>query len=67
MVRNLMGALLMVGAGTRDQAWLARVLAARDRSLAAPTFPADGLYFAGPYYDPLLAIPPRTAALDWLP
>ena len=67
MVRNLMGALLMVGAGTRDQAWLARVLAGRDRSLAAPTFPADGLYFAGPYYDPLLAIPHRTAALDWLP
>jgi tRNA pseudouridine38-40 synthase len=67
MVRNLMGALLMVGSGTRDPAWLTRVLAARDRSLAAPTFPADGLYFAGPYYDPLLAIPQRTAALDWLP
>ncbi|HNJ84195.1 MAG TPA: tRNA pseudouridine(38-40) synthase TruA, partial [Piscinibacter sp.] len=43
------------------------VLAARERSLAAPTFPADGLYFAGPYYDPALALPETTAAMDWLP
>ncbi|MGK2899765.1 MAG: tRNA pseudouridine(38-40) synthase TruA [Burkholderiaceae bacterium] len=67
MVRNLMGALIAVGAGVRDEAWLGGVLAARDRSLAAPTFPADGLYFVGPYYDPAHAIPHRTAALDWLP
>lgn len=67
MVRNLMGALIAVGAGVRDEAWLAGVLAGRDRSRAAPTFPADGLYFAGPYYDPVHAIPHRTAALDWLP
>jgi tRNA pseudouridine38-40 synthase len=67
MVRNLMGALIAVGAGGRDEAWLARVLAGRDRSRAAPTFPADGLYFVGPYYDPVHAIPHRTAALDWLP
>ena len=67
MVRNLMGSLLAVGSGTRDQAWLAGVLASKDRSLAAPTFPADGLYFVGPYYDPAHAIPERSAALDWLP
>ena len=67
MVRNIMGCLVTVGAGTRDAAWLAGVLAARDRSLAAPTFPADGLYFAGPYYDPALALPETTAAMDWLP
>ncbi|HZT54794.1 MAG TPA: tRNA pseudouridine(38-40) synthase TruA [Burkholderiaceae bacterium] len=67
MVRNLMGALLAVGAGGRPQTWLADVLASKDRALAAPTFPADGLYFVGPYYDPIHAIPRHTAAMDWLP
>ncbi|MFT3665068.1 tRNA pseudouridine(38-40) synthase TruA [Piscinibacter sp.] len=67
MVRNLLGCLVAVGAGTRDASWLAGVLASRDRSLAAPTFPADGLYFAGPYYDAALALPETTAAMDWLP
>lgn len=67
MVRNILGCLVAVGAGSRDAAWLAEVLAARDRSLAAPTFPADGLYFSGPYYDPALALPETTAAMDWLP
>jgi tRNA pseudouridine38-40 synthase len=67
MVRNLMGSLVAVGAGTRSVSWLVDVLASRDRSLAAPTFAADGLYFAGPYYDAVHAIPPRTPAWDWLP
>ena len=67
MVRNILGCLVAVGTGTRDARWLAGVQAARDRSLAAPTFPADGLYFAGPYYDPALALPETTAAMDWLP
>lgn len=67
MVRNLMGSLLAVGAGVRGEAWLAQVLATKDRALAAPTFPADGLYFVGPYYDPVHAIPQHTAAMDWLP
>ena len=51
MVRNIMGCLVAVGAGQRAPAWVADVLAARDRDAAAPTFAADGLYFAGPYYD----------------
>ena len=67
MVRNLMGSLLAVGSGQRDPAWLAEVLASRDRARAAPTFSAAGLYFAGPYYDAAHAIPTRTAAMDWLP
>jgi tRNA pseudouridine38-40 synthase len=67
MVRNIVGALVMVGSGVRSDGWLADVLAARDRSLAAPTFAADGLYFLGPYYDAVHAIPDRTPALDWLP
>ncbi|MDP9045508.1 MAG: tRNA pseudouridine(38-40) synthase TruA [Pseudomonadota bacterium] len=67
MVRNLMGALVAVGAGRRDPSWVAGVLAGRNREHAAPTFAADGLYFRGPYYDAAHAIPEHTAAMDWLP
>ncbi|MEY4754467.1 MAG: hypothetical protein RJA44_2142 [Pseudomonadota bacterium] len=67
MVRNLMGCLIAVGSGTRSPQWLAEVLAARDRKLAAPTFPADGLYFLGPRYDAVHGLPERSAAFDWLP
>lgn len=67
MVRNILGCLVAVGSGTRPVAWMGEVLAARDRSIAAPTFAPDGLYFAGPYYDPALGIPEQTAAMDWLP
>jgi tRNA pseudouridine38-40 synthase len=67
MVRNLMGTLLAVGSGDRDRAWLAAVLESKNRALAAPTFPAAGLYFVGPYYDAAHAIPSHTAAMDWLP
>ena len=67
MVRNLMGSLIAVGSGTQTPAWLLDVLTSKDRSRAAPTFPADGLYFVGPYYDPAHAIIDRTPAMDWLP
>ena len=67
MVRNLMGTLLQVGTGARRPAWAGDVLASRDRTCAAPTFAADGLYFVGPYYDPRHAIPTAVAAMDWLP
>jgi tRNA pseudouridine38-40 synthase len=67
MIRNVVGALVAVGSGARDPAWLGDVLAARDRSLAAATFAPDGLHFVGPYYDPADAIPERTPAMDWLP
>jgi tRNA pseudouridine38-40 synthase len=67
MVRNIMGCLLAVGSGSRAPGWLAEVLRARDRAQAAPTFPPDGLYFVGPYYDARHAIPSHTPAMDWLP
>ena len=67
MVRNIMGCLVAVGTGRQPPSWLAEVLAARDRSAAAPTFPADGLYFVGPYYDAALGLPERTPAMDWRP
>jgi tRNA pseudouridine38-40 synthase len=67
MVRNIMGCLVAVGSGARDAGWLGDVLASKDRSRAAPTFAADGLYFIGPYYDPVHGIPEQTAAMGWLP
>ncbi|MEO6363128.1 MAG: tRNA pseudouridine(38-40) synthase TruA [Caldimonas sp.] len=67
MIRNLMGCLVAVGSGARPASWLAEVLGARDRSLAAATYAPDGLYFSGPYYDRSHAIPERTPAMDWLP
>jgi tRNA pseudouridine38-40 synthase len=67
MVRNIMGCLLAVGSRAQPVGWLGDVLAARERKAAAPTFPADGLYFVGPYYDERFAVPDRTLESDWLP
>jgi tRNA pseudouridine38-40 synthase len=67
MVRNLLGCLVMVGQGSRPPGWIAEVLAARSREVAAPTFAPDGLYFVGPYYDPALGLPERADALPPLP
>jgi tRNA pseudouridine38-40 synthase len=50
MVRNIVGSLIEVGAGERPQAWIAELLAARDRTLAGPTAPPQGLVFVGPLY-----------------
>lgn len=57
MIRNLVGALVRIGAGKADAAWLAEVLASRDRSLGAATFAADGLYFTGADYDGRFGLP----------
>jgi len=67
MVRNILGCLVAVGSGRRLPGWMAEVLASRSREAAAPTFPPDGLYFVGPYYDARHAIPSDVPALHWLP
>jgi tRNA pseudouridine38-40 synthase len=51
MVRNIVGCLVNVGCGAHPPAWLRELIESRDRRLAAPTFPPDGLYFLGPRYD----------------
>jgi tRNA pseudouridine38-40 synthase len=43
MVRNIVGSAVEVGLGRREPAWMAEVLAGRDRALAGPTAPAHGL------------------------
>jgi tRNA pseudouridine38-40 synthase len=67
MIRNIMGCLLAVGQGQHPPGWVAQVLAARSRQVAAPTFSPDGLYFLGPLYEERYGLPTRTAAYDWLP
>lgn len=67
MVRNIVGCLVAVGAGSRCPGWMAEVLASRSREAAAPTFAADGLYFLGPVYDTAHGLPAHTPAMDWLP
>lgn len=57
MIRNLVGALLRIGAGRADAAWLQRVLDSRDRREGAPTFAPDGLYFTGADYDACFGLP----------
>ncbi len=57
MIRNLVGALVYIGAGKHDAAWMQALLEARDRRLAPPTFAADGLYFTGADYDERFGLP----------
>jgi len=57
MVRNIVGTLVYVGDGRQPEGWVREILAARDRTVAAPTFPPDGLYLAGIGYDPAVSLP----------
>lgn len=50
MVRNIVGALMHVGQGRADPAWVAQLLAGRDRTRGAATAPACGLYLLGAEY-----------------
>jgi tRNA pseudouridine38-40 synthase len=43
MVRNIVGALVEIGQGRRPPAWMAELLAARDRRLGPHAAPAQGL------------------------
>jgi tRNA pseudouridine38-40 synthase len=50
-VRNIVGTLKLVGEGRWTEQDVIRILKAKDRSIAGPTAPAAGLYFAGADYD----------------
>ena len=67
MVRNIVGTLVYVGLGRQLPGWVSDVLDSRDRTHAAPTFAADGLYLARVEYDPAFQLPvPSAAAPVWL-
>ena len=57
MVRNIVGSLVYVGKGEHPPQWLAELIAARDRRLAAPTFAAAGLYLSEVGYDARWGLP----------
>ncbi|HKW75473.1 MAG TPA: tRNA pseudouridine(38-40) synthase TruA, partial [Terriglobales bacterium] len=50
MVRNLVGTFLMIGKGSLTQADMRRILDLHDRSAAAATAPASGLFLASVEY-----------------
>jgi tRNA pseudouridine38-40 synthase len=57
MVRNIVGALVYVGAHKIPTAQFATLLAQRNRALAPPTFSADGLYLSGIEYPAAFGLP----------
>jgi tRNA pseudouridine38-40 synthase len=61
MVRNIVGSLLEVGRGERPCAWIAELLAARDRNQAGVTALPQGLVFIGPRYPAQWGLPPEVA------
>lgn len=56
MVRNMARALLDIGRGQRDGAWLGELLAGRDRRLLGATAPAAGLYLVQVQFPPALSM-----------
>jgi tRNA pseudouridine38-40 synthase len=65
MVRNIAGSLLMVGAGERPPGWIAKTLAARDRTRAGVTAPASGLYLWQVRYPKSLQVPEAAFNRPW--
>ena len=63
MIRNIVGALVVVGSGKMPAPWVGELLALRDRTKAAPTFSPDGLYFAGADYEARFGLPPTVRSV----
>ena len=60
MVRNLVGSLLRIGLGLEDPQWLKEILKLKDRTQAAETAKAHGLYLVGVKYPDFDFIEPIT-------
>lgn len=57
MVRNIVGSLLEVGQGNQVPEWVGWLLEQKDRTLAAATAKAEGLYLVEVHYPAHFAIP----------
>lgn len=57
MVRNIVGCLIEVGSRQQPVEWLAWLLAQKDRTLAAPTAKANGLYLIDVQYPDQFQLP----------
>ena len=51
MVRIIVGTLVEIGKGKIIPGDIKKILAGKDRQLAGPTAPAQGLYLAKVYFD----------------
>lgn len=67
MVRNLVGSFIQIGVGKQSAEWMSVVLAAKDRSIAAPTFSPAGLYLTQIAYPEQFHIPQPWLENSWLP
>jgi tRNA pseudouridine38-40 synthase len=57
MMRNIVGLLIEVGRGEAPPSWAREVLEGRDRTLGAPTAPAEGLYLWDVRYPDAFRLP----------
>ncbi|AUI66058.1 MULTISPECIES: tRNA pseudouridine(38-40) synthase TruA [Glaesserella] len=57
MVRNIVGSLIEVGQGKQPTEWIKWLLDQKDRTLAAPTAKAEGLYLVDVIYPEQFGIP----------
>lgn len=57
MIRNIMGCLVWAGTEQKPPVFVQSVLQAKNRSVCAPTFMPDGLYFNGPDYPKAFDLP----------
>jgi len=62
MVRNIIGSLLPVGRGTQPPQWIGELLVGRNRAVAGPTAPPNGLLFIGPLYPAHFGLPAEASA-----
>ena len=67
MVRNITGCLLEIGMKKRPPQWIAELLAAKDRTLAAATAKAEGLYLVAVDYPAQFEIPTSAMGPLFLP
>ncbi|CAB0149534.1 tRNA pseudouridine synthase A [Pseudidiomarina piscicola] len=67
MVRNIVGTLLEVGKGEQAVTWPGELLAQRDRTLAAATAKAEGLYLVAVDYPETFGLPTQAVGPLWLP
>jgi tRNA pseudouridine38-40 synthase len=59
MVRNVVGVLLEIGCGSKSVEWSGQVLAAKNRSVAAPTASPCGLYLVDVIYPCSFGLPKK--------
>ncbi len=62
MVRNIVGSLLEVGTGDREETWMRDLLDGKDRTQAGVTAPSAGLCFMGVRYPAQFGLPDQPLA-----